>query len=70
MYIRIRYELESFQALKLNTDVDRVLGSVLDHAESDPIMQKGVKNPGKFLILFMNGTLAFIHAEFRNSLTF
>ena len=45
MYIRIRYELESFQALKLNTDVDRVLGSVLDHAESDPIMQKGVKNP-------------------------
>ena len=33
MYIRIRYELESFQALKKNNDVDRVLGFVLDHAE-------------------------------------
>ena len=39
MYIRIRYELENFQALKQNTDVDRVLESVLDHAESAPIMQ-------------------------------
>ena len=33
MYIRIRYELESFQALKQNNDVDRVLGLVLDQVE-------------------------------------